>query len=232
MKNTPFLLLPIAILLFAHPLKASESLAASPADATPRNDFPSGEGGGDSVRDKTKGVIRVGSFENDLSDRRCIVLAFTLPAASAPDNLRAVNFSIRLFSKRFAPDYHLDLWALRVAPPKETEVQSTDYGAGKKPEGPKSQVLLEASFATPSSPDQRLICSPDAAALLAKFLKDNWIPGGTLFVRINPDNPLNFGARADGGTIDQGYDFGSADRTDGEVPRLDLETGSSPAKSR
>ena len=231
-KKPSLLLLPIAILLFAHPLKASESLAASPADATPQNNSPSGEGAGQSVLDKTKQVIRVGTFETDMPSRRCVVLVFTLPDASAPANLKAAHFSVRLFSKRFEPTYDLDLWALRVAPPEEAEVQPADYGVGPKPEGPESQVLLEASFATPSSPDQRLTCSTDAAASLAKFLQDHWIPGGKLFVRINPANPPDFGARADGGTTDQGYDFGSADRTDGEVPNIDIEPGSSPAKSR
>ena len=223
MKKTPYLLLSIALLLSAHPLRASEPLTASPADATPRNGFPSGEGAGQSVLDKTKDGLRVGSFENPQSDRRCAVLVFTLPATSAPANLKFANFSIRLFTKRFEPDYNLDLWALRVAPPGATEVQSSDYGAGPNSEGPKSQVLLEASFATPSSPYKRLTCSADASALLAKFLQDHWIPGGTVFLRINAANPLNFGARAEGGTIDQGYDFGSADRTDGEVPELELE---------
>ena len=222
-KIPSLLLLPIAILLFAHPLQATGSLTASPADATPQNNSPSGEGAGQSVRDKTKGVIRVGSFETDLPDRRCVVLVFTLPDAPAPANLKAANFSIRLFSKRFAPDYDLDLYALRVAPPEEEAVQPTDYGVVLKPEEPKSQVLLEASFATPSSPDQRLTCSTDAAALLAKFLKDHWIPGGKLFVRINAAKPPNFGARDDGGTIDQGYDFGSADQpNEAERPTLEI----------
>ena len=110
-----------------------------------------------------------------------------------------------------------------AAPPEEGEVQPTDYGVGPKPEGSESQVLLEASFATPSTPDQRLTFSTDAAALLlGKFLKDHWIPGGKLFLRLNAANPPDFGARDDGGTKDQGYDFGSADRTDDDLPSIDL----------
>ena len=213
----------LLIVVATQPLSAGQTIQASKADATPKNESPAGDGDAQSVRDKTKGVIRVGSFESDRPDRRCIVFVFTLPDTSAPADLTAANFSVRLFSKRFRPDYDLDLWALRVAPPEQGEVQPTDYGVGPKPKGSESQVLLEASFATPSSPDQRLTFSTDAAALLlGKFLKDKWIPGGKLFLRLNAANPPEFGARDVGGTKDQGYDFGSADRTDGEVPELDL----------
>ena len=223
--NIPSIILSTLLIVVAtQPLSAGLTIQASKADATPKNGSPVGDGDGESVRDKTKDVLRVGSWENKMSDRRCVVLVFTLPDTSAPANLELANFSIRLFSKRFRPDYDVDLWALRVAPPEEGEVQPTDYGVGPKPEGSESQVLLEASFATPSSPDQRLTFSTDAAAvLLAKFLKDNWIPGGKLFLRLNAANPPDFGAYGDGGTKEQGYDFGSADRTDGEVPELDLE---------
>jgi len=223
--NIPSIILSTLLIVVAtQPLSAGQTIQASKTDATPRNTSPVGDGDGESVRDKTKDVLRVGSWENNMSDRRCSVFVFTLPDTAAPANLEFANFSIRLFSKRFRPDYDVDLWALRVAPPEEGEVQPTDYGVGPKPEGSESQLLLEASFATPSSPDQRLTFSTDAAALLlAKFLKDNWIPGGKLFLRLNAANPPDFGARGDGGTKEQGYDFGSADRTDGEVPELELE---------
>ena len=223
--NIPSIILSTLLIVVAtQPLSAGLTIQASKADATPQNESPAGDGDAQSVRDKTKGVIRVGSYETDRSDRRCIVFVFTLPDTSVPADLKTANFSVRLFSKRFKPDYDLDLWALRVAPPGEGDVKPTDYGAGPKPGGTESQVLLEASFATPFSPDQRLTFSTDAAALiLAKFLKDHWIPGGKLFLRLNAANPPDFGARDGGGTKDQGYDFGSADRTDDELPSIDLQ---------
>jgi len=206
------------------PLSAGLTIQASKADATPKNDSPDGGGNAQSVQDKTKGVIRVGSYETNKPDRRCIVFVFTLPDTSAPDDLKTANFSVRLFSKRFKPDYNLDLWALRVAPPEKGEVQLTDYGVGPKPEGSESQVLLEASFVTPASPDKRIPFSTDDAALvLAKFLKDHWIPGGKLFLRLNAASTPDFGARDEGGTKDQGYDFGSADSTnDDDLPSIAL----------
>jgi hypothetical protein len=211
----------ILLAVATHPLCASQKIQGSPADATPEDSSPVGDGQRLNVRDLSKDALRTGTFETNNPTRRAAVVVFPLPNTPLPSSLERAEFSIRLFAKRAEPSYDIDLWALRVGLPNKAEVLASDYGAGPAPLGPDSQVLIEPSFATPGTPDQRLLTSPEASAKLAAFLQKNWIPGGFLFLRLNPSSGTDFGGRPDGGTSDQGYDFGSADHRDqAQLPAL------------
>jgi len=193
------------------------SISGSTADATPQDSTHPADGIGDGVFDLTKNALRVGAFATGTPSRRAAVFVFDLPVLSPGQDLGNVDFRARLFAKIGAPTYNVDLYAVRVGTSTDT-VLASDYGAGPSPSG----TLLQLNFLTPSSPNVMTSIDNTASALLGQFLKDNWVDGGRLFLRANA-NILDFSSNGTGGTIDQGYDFGSANHASfNDHPKLDL----------
>jgi len=186
------------------------------ADAVARNTTESGTGSGQTVADQTKTTLRVGTFGGPTGTadfRNTPVFVFELPTLALGDYIGSAGFSVHYFSRNGAPlPYNMDVWALRVS--GSATVLASDYGAGPNPEGPSGQMLLQEDFITSSSATgQRYSTNAAANTALTQFLNANYSSGGFLFIRANVDNSLDYGANGFGGTLDQGYELGSANLT-------------------
>jgi hypothetical protein len=181
------------------------------------NDDPA-DGVGDTVTKVNAAGLDVGSFDVTPPSRQVAVWVFQLPDLSGTnDEVDTANFSVRRFLTQNVT-FGVDLWALRVSDPTDgdtgdDQVLTTDYGAGPTPQGPASQGLLQSNFGTSTD------ATGDAA--LAQYLRDNYVNDGLLFLRANPDT-VNFGDDGAGGTDLHRIAYASANRTDNNLPNLEL----------
>jgi hypothetical protein len=184
------------------------------ADAVARDTSKPADGVGNQAADLTKAALRVGSFGGPTETnnfRDAPVFVFELPTLGAGELLSSVNFRVYLGNKQDigVGSYDVDLWALRVS--GGSTVLASDYGAGPSPAGPAGQSLLQSNFLVTGSPAGRYYETDESArSTLTSFINSNYINEGFVFIRLNVDSSIDFGANASGGTLAQGYDLISA----------------------
>lgn len=176
-------------------------------------------------------TFRAGVAGTDAKDGkgRAIIFVFQLPANLASTNISSISFSATLASITSAGYFAFsgDLYALGVR--SVNEVLKTDYYVGAN-DVSTGASLIQDDFVT--SATSLGVVSTDASGNenLTSFVKaqlDAGKAGQYIFLRINPDYTTL------PATIPAGYNFASADHSDGENlwPTLTITTSSIPEPS-